>query len=91
MYIASPEYNYSISGVLKNLIDWISRIQPNVFDKKPIAIFSITAGPSGGARSQYDLRKIFVFLNGLVLAKPEVQIGANYAGKFNDKNELIDE
>ena len=76
--ISSPEYNYSISSALKNLIDWVSRIQPGPFDKKPVAIFSVTAGPSGGARSQYDLRKIMVFLNGFVMQKPEVMIGSNY-------------
>ena len=49
--IASPEYNYSITSALKNLLDWVSRVQPNPFDKKPVAVFSVTAGPSGGARS----------------------------------------
>ena len=49
--IGSPEYNYSISSALKNLIDWVSRIQPNCFEKKPVAILSATGGPSGGARS----------------------------------------
>ena len=49
--LGCPEYNYSISSALKNAIDWVSRIQPQPFDKKPIAIISSTAGPSGGARS----------------------------------------
>ena len=88
--IASPEYNYSISSALKNLIDWVSRIQPGPFDKKPVAIFSVTAGPSGGARSQYDLRKMMVFLNGLVLQKPEVMINTNYQ-KFDKDANLTDE
>jgi len=88
--IASPEYNYSISSALKNLIDWVSRIQPSPFDMKPVAIFSVTAGPSGGARSQYDLRKMMVFLNGFVLQKPEVMIGSNYL-KFDEESNLKDE
>ena len=76
--IASPEYNYSISSALKNLLDWVSRIQPSPFDKKPVAVFSVTGGPSGGARSQYDLRKVMIFLTGFVMQKPEVMIGSNY-------------
>ena len=50
MVIASPEYNYSVSGALKNAIDWLSRVQPSPFDKKPISIISAVAGGSGGAR-----------------------------------------
>ena len=88
--IASPEYNYSISSALKNLIDWVSRVQPNAFLKKPIAIFSSTAGPSGGMRSQFDLRKIFVFFDALVMIKPEVSIAANYL-KFDHETNLHDE
>ena len=84
VYIACPEYNYSVPGVLKNLLDWISRIQPGVFNKKPVAIFSVAGGNPGGARAQYDLRKIFVYFNALVMVTPEVQIGANYLNKFND-------
>jgi chromate reductase, NAD(P)H dehydrogenase (quinone) len=88
--IASPEYNYSISSALKNLIDWVSRVQPGVFDKKPVAIFSCTAGPSGGARSQYDLRKMLVFFNAYAMQKPEVMIASNYL-KFDQESKLHDE
>lgn len=70
--IASPEYNFSVSGVLKNAIDWVSRGADQPFVYKPIAILSATMGPVGGARSQYELRKVFVFLQGMVLQKPEV-------------------
>ncbi len=89
VYIASPEYNYSITGVLKNLIDWLSRVQPHPFNQKPIAIFSATGGPSGGARSQYELRKIFVYFNANVLNK-EAMIGSNYL-KFNQAGEITDD
>jgi chromate reductase, NAD(P)H dehydrogenase (quinone) len=87
--ISSPEYNFSVSGVLKNTIDWASRGTDQPFQYKPIAIMSATMGPVGGARSQYDLRKIFVFLNGLVMQKPEVFIGVaqnkfDAAGKMTD-------
>ena len=88
--ISSPEYNYSISSALKNLIDWVSRVQPIPFDKKPVAVFSVTASASGGARSQYDLRKIMIYLNGFVMQKPEVMIGSNYL-KFDQDGNLNDE
>jgi chromate reductase len=76
LLIASPEYNFSISGVLKNAIDWLSRTNPQPFKDKPVAILSATAGPVGGARSQYELRKVLGCLDALVLQKPEVFIGA---------------
>ncbi|MBL8380008.1 MAG: NAD(P)H-dependent oxidoreductase [Burkholderiales bacterium] len=76
LLIASPEYNFSVSGVLKNAIDWLSRVSPQPFKDKPVAILSVTAGPVGGARSQYELRKILGCLDALVLLKPEVFIGA---------------
>ena len=48
-------------------------------------MLSVTAGGSGGARCQSALRTIFVYLTGLILNTPAVQIGANYLGKFNDQ------
>ncbi|MDP6344631.1 MAG: NADPH-dependent FMN reductase [Alphaproteobacteria bacterium] len=88
--IATPEYNYSVSGVLKNAIDWASRFQPQPFDGKPIAILGAAAGRLGTARAQYHLRQIFVFLNGLVINKPEVMIGSA-AQAFDDQGNLTDE
>lgn len=87
--IASPEYNFSVSGVLKNAIDWISRGDDQPFAGKPVAILSATQGPLGGARSQYDLRKIMVFLDALVLNKPEIFIGMAPA-KFDAAGALTD-
>lgn len=70
---ATPEYNYSIPGVLKNAIDWGSRpLGQNSFDEKPVAIMSAATGMIGGARAQYHLRQTFVFLNMHPLNKPEV-------------------
>ena len=80
--IATPEYNFSVPGGLKNLLDWLSRGDDQPFALKPVAILSASPGPLGGARVQYDLRKVFLYLNALVLAKPEVFIGAA-AGKFD--------
>jgi len=86
----SPEYNYSVSGVLKNAIDWISRGADQPFQGKPYAIMSATMGPLGGARSQYDLRKIMTCLNGLGLFKPEIFIGMAHT-KFDAAGNLGDE
>jgi chromate reductase len=70
--VATPEYNYSIPGVLKNAIDWASRpYKGNVFEDKPVAIMSASSGMLGGARAQYHLRQVFVFLNAHPLNKPE--------------------
>lgn len=89
LLIASPEYNFSVPAPLKNAIDWASRAPNQVFQDKPIAIFSVAPGPVGGARMQYDLRKMLVQLWGHVLPRPEVFI-ANAASKFTD-GRLTDE
>jgi len=90
LLIASPEYNFSISAALKNAIDWGSRAPHQVFHEKPIAIFSVTPGPVGGARVQYDLRRVLGQLWGHVLPRPEVFIGMA-AGKFDAQGRLTDE
>lgn len=88
--MVTPEYNYSISGVLKNAIDWASRpYGSNSFDGKAVAIMGATSGMLGTARAQYHLRQICVFLNAHVLNKPEVMVSA-VADKFKD-GELVDE
>lgn len=75
LLIATPEYNYSIPGVLKNALDWASR--PNVgnpLQGKPVAIMSASTGRFGGARAQYHLRQSFVFLDMKPVNKPEVML-----------------
>jgi chromate reductase len=89
LLIASPEYNFSVPAPLKNAIDWGSRAPNQVFQDKPVALFSVAPGPVGGARMQYDLRKMLVQLWGLVLPRPEVFI-VNAAPKFAD-GKLVDE
>lgn len=88
--IATPEYNYSVPGVLKNAIDWVSRGNPQPFQRKPIGIIGVSPGAIGTARAQYDLRKMFVFLDGHVLNKPEVMISAA-ATRFDAAGHLTDE
>jgi chromate reductase len=73
--IASPEYNYSIPGVLKNAIDWASRpYGDNAFEGKPVAVMSASIGRLGGARAQYHLRQSFVFLDMYPINRPEVMM-----------------
>jgi len=86
---ATPEYNYSVPGVLKNAIDWLSRMTPQPFAAKPIAMFGASGGPVGTARAQYHLRQMMVFLDGRPVNKPEVMIGQVHTkfvdGKFTDE------
>lgn len=87
----TPEYNYSVPGVLKNAIDWASRpYGDNAWDGKPAAIMGASIGGIATARAQYHLRQMMVFLNMYPINKPEVMIG-NCAAVFNDKGELTDE
>jgi len=80
----TPEYNYSIPGVLKNAIDWASRpYGDGAWDGKPVAIMGASAGRLGTARAQYHLRQMMVFLDGRPVNKPEVMIGAAHT-KFAD-------
>lgn len=88
--IASPEYNYSISGVLKNAIDWASRpYGDNAFDGKPVAVMSASIGMLGGARGQYHLRQSFVFLNMRPVNMPEVMVPFA-ADKVDANGSLVD-
>jgi chromate reductase len=88
---ASPEYNYSMSGVMKNAIDWVSRPPAeNAFNGKPCGIMSASTGMLGGARGQYHLRQSAVFVNLHVMNKPEIVI-AKAAEKFDVNGKLTDE
>ncbi len=75
LLIATPEYNYSIPGVLKNALDWASRpYQDNALRGKTVAIMSASTGKFGGARAQYHLRQSFVMPNMYVVNQPEVML-----------------
>jgi chromate reductase len=91
LLIATPEYNYSVPGVLKNAIDFASRpYGDNPFDGKPVAIMSASIGMLGGARAQYHLRQMFVFLNMYPINTPEV-IVTFAQDKFDEKGNLLDD
>ncbi|MBC7434733.1 MAG: NAD(P)H-dependent oxidoreductase [Bdellovibrionales bacterium] len=88
--LVTPEYNFSIPGVLKNTLDWLSRPPLTPFDGKPVAIMGASPGPVGTARVQYHLRQVLVFMNSFTVNRPEVFI--SHAGtKFNAEGELTDE
>jgi len=90
LLFATPEYNWSLSAALKNAIDWMSRFEPQPFQNKPAAVFSASRGPVGGARVQYDLRRILSGLGVQWLARPEVFIGMAPT-KFGPDGKLTDE
>lgn len=90
LLIATPEYNYSVPGVLKNAIDWASRPPEQPFEGKPIAIFGASPAFTGTARAQYHLRQMFIYLNGLILNRPEVFITVAHT-KFDNELRLTDE
>ncbi len=89
--IVTPEYNYSVPGVLKNAIDWASRpYGDNAWNGKPAAIMGASIGSIGTARAQYHLRQMFVFLNIFPINQPEVLIG-HAAERFDAEGNLTDE
>jgi chromate reductase, NAD(P)H dehydrogenase (quinone) len=89
--IVTPEYNYSMPGVLKNAIDSASRPSgDNSWDGKPVAIMSASTGMLGGARAQYHLRQSMVFLNMHPVNRPEV-IVTFAPQKFDAEGHLLDE
>ncbi|HEY8225664.1 MAG TPA: NAD(P)H-dependent oxidoreductase, partial [Pyrinomonadaceae bacterium] len=87
----TPEYNYSVPGVLKNAIDWASRpYGDNAWNGKSVAVMGASVGMLGTARAQYHLRQMFVFLNMHAVNQPEVMI-SNAPKRFDDQGNLTDE
>src|SRR6185369_3247141 len=87
----TPEYNYSVPGVLKNAIDWASRpYGDSAWNGKPAAIMGASVGAIGTARAQYHLRQMMVFLNMFPVNQPEVMIG-NASDRFDAQGNLTDE
>jgi len=91
LLFVTPEYNYSVPGVLKNAIDWASRpYGDNAWAGKPAAILGASIGAIGTARAQYHLRQMFVFLDVHALNQPEVMIG-KAAERFDEQGNLTDD
>jgi chromate reductase len=89
LLFAVPEYNYSVSGVLKNALEWLSRPAPPA-SGKPCAMFGATVSPVGTARGQFHLRQICVSLNLMPLNAPHVDI-ASAKMKFDASDNLVDQ
>lgn len=88
--IATPEYNRSVPGALKNAIDWASRpYGENSFDGKPVLVVGASVGPIAAALAQYHLKQIMLYLNARVIGQPEFYLG--HAGdKFDAAGNLTD-
>lgn len=87
----TPEYNYSVPGVLKNAIDWASRpYGDSAWNGKPAAIMGASIGTIGTARAQYHLRQMMVFLDMFPVNQPEVMIG-NASERFDAEGNLTDD
>ncbi len=86
--ISTPEYNFSVPGVLKNATDWLSR-SGNPFKWKRVGVMGASEGPVGTARSQYHLRQNLVGLEAITMPKPEIFV-RNSESKIAD-GRLIDE
>lgn len=88
--LASPEYNRSMTGVLKNALDWISRVKGRPFRDKPVAIISAADGRGGGDRGQFSLRLGLVAFRPRLLQGPEIMV-ADSSNAFTDAGRLRDE
>ena len=90
LLITTPEYNYSIPGVLKNAIDWASRPPADsVLREKPIALMGASSSRFGTTRAQLALRQVFVFTDSLVMVQPELMV-SGARDLFGDDGTLQD-
>jgi len=87
--ISTPEYNFSVPGVLKNGLDWMSR-SGNPFKWKRVGVMGASEGPIGTARSQYHLRQNLQALEAIVMPRPEIFV-TNAPTKFDKEGRLSDE
>ncbi|MDZ4667128.1 MAG: NADPH-dependent FMN reductase [bacterium] len=90
LIIVTPEYNYSIPGVLKNVIDFLSKHPLKPIDKKAVGIISASPSLLGGVRAQFHLRQILVAANAMTMNIPEVVI-TQVNTKFDEEGNLTDE
>jgi len=90
LLFVTPEYNYSVPGVLKNAIDWASRPPNQPFAGKPMGMMGASGAMGGTMRAQYHLRQVAVFLDAHPMNKPEVFV-RNAATLFDEQGTLVDE
>ena len=89
LLISTPEYNASVSGTLKNALDWMSRSPHPPLQGKPVAIMGVSTGNFGTVRAQLHLRQILTHAGALTLGKPEVLVrGAKHV--FDAQGHLVD-
>jgi chromate reductase len=88
--IATPEYNFSIPGGLKNATDWVSRVKQQPFKHKRVGVVGASGSPIGTARSQYHLRQNLQALEAYVMPRPEVFV-SQVESKFDEDGKLTDE
>ncbi len=91
MLISGPEYNKSISGVLKNALDWVSRVEGNPWRDRPVAVMSAAAGRGGGEVAQYAMRQALQVFRPRLVNGPSVMVAAAYdefdgSGRLTSKN-----
>ena len=90
LLIATPEYNQSLPGVLKNVIDWLSRSDPaQGLAGKPVAVIGAMPGPWGTRLAQTQLRQILVACQALLLPSPALYV-ADARAAFDEAGRLID-
>ena len=91
LLLITPEYNYSVPGVLKNAIDWASRPpQSSPLRQKPVGIIGASGGRSGTMRAQLAWRQVFVFTESIVMPKPELYV-AEGRDLFDAEGNLLDD
>ncbi|MDJ0826243.1 MAG: NAD(P)H-dependent oxidoreductase [Rhodobacter sp.] len=88
--IASPEYNKLIPGVLKNALDWVSRVKGNPWRGKPVALMSAAAGRTGGETGQYTIRHALTPFRPRFSNGPYLMV-ADGANQFDDAGRLVNE
>ena len=86
--ISTPEYNKAPSGVLKNALDWVSRLEGNPWNDKPLAVMSAAAGRAGGERAQMVLRGFMVPFRPRILQGPEIHLAAS-SDQFAEDGTLV--
>ena len=89
LLIATPEYNQSLPGVVKNMVDWLSRGEPVVIEDKPVAILGATPGPWGTRIAQSQLRHALAACGALVMPAPQLYL-RSAAQLFDEHDRLID-